>query len=228
MKEEQSSYKGYDGTDMFLRVIRPDAEMKALVIGLHGLGSHSGLLAKLGERFAERGYLFYAPDLRGFGKFEGRLGHVDSFEEYDGDIHSLVQDVKEKHPSKKLFFYGHSLGAVHALLFTLRYPGVIDGAIVPYPAVSERLKVSSVTRALGRLLSALNVKTYIDNGLDLTLLARNQELVERNQNDPLRFDKATPRFAMEGLNASKTLFESGHKVTVPLIMQQGGEDQILD
>jgi alpha-beta hydrolase superfamily lysophospholipase len=73
----------------------------------------------------------------------------------------------------------------------------------------------------------LNVKTYIDTGLDLTLLARNKELVERNQNDPLRFDKATPRFAIEGLNAQKRLFNSGALIRVPVIIQQGGADQIL-
>lgn len=228
MKEEDSSYIGYDGTEMYMQSWLPDAEPKAVVVGLHGLGSHSGLLAPMAARFAKRGYAFYAPDLRGFGRFEGRMGHIDSFGEYDEDIHGLVQDLRETYPDKKLFFYGHSLGAVHALSYTIRYPGIIDGAIVPAPAVSERLKVSAVTRGLGRLLSALNVKIYIDNGLDLSLLARNQEVVERNRNDPLRFDKATPRFAIEGLNASKNLFESGNNVHVPLIMQQGGADEILD
>ena len=227
MKEEQSEYIGYDGTKMFMQSWAPDDEPKAAVLGLHGLGSHSGLLAHQAARFAERGYAFHAPDLRGFGRFEGRKGHVESFAVYDEDIHCLVQDLKEIYPDKKLFLYGHSLGANHALLYTIKHPNMVDGVMAPGPAVSERLKVSSFTRALGRFLSALNVKTYIDNGLDLTLLARNAELVERNRNDPLRFDKATPRFAIEGLDAQKRLFNSGALIRVPVIVQQGGADQIL-
>ncbi len=227
MKEEQSSYIGYDGTKMFMRAWLPDDAPRAVILGIHGLGSHSGLLSHMAEQFVQRGYAFHAPDLRGFGQFEGRKGHVESFAEYDEDLHCIVQDLKEVYPDEKLFMYGHSLGAVHALLYSIKYPGVLDGAIVPGTAVTERLKVSSVTRALGKLLSALNVKTYIDNGLDLSLLARNQEVVERNQNDPLRWDKVTPRFAIEGLNTAKRLFNSGAEVRVPLIMQQGGEDMIL-
>jgi alpha-beta hydrolase superfamily lysophospholipase len=227
MKEEESSYIGYDGTKMLMRAHLPDEAPKAVVLGIHGLGSHSGLLMHVGDLFVQRGYAFHAPDLRGFGQFEGRKGHVESFSEYDEDLHCIVQDLKEVYPDEKLFMFGHSLGAVHALLYTIKYPGVIDGALVPGPAVSERLKVSSVTRALGKVLSALNTKNYIDNGLDLSLLAENPEVIERNKNDPLRFDKVTPRFAIEGLNASKRLFKSGSEVRVPLIMQQGGEDKIL-
>ncbi|TET80795.1 alpha/beta hydrolase, partial [candidate division TA06 bacterium] len=38
MKTEESEYVGYDGTKMFLRAWLPDAEPRALVIGIHGLG----------------------------------------------------------------------------------------------------------------------------------------------------------------------------------------------
>ncbi|MGQ4911020.1 MAG: lysophospholipase [Candidatus Thorarchaeota archaeon] len=227
MKHEESEYVGYDGTRMFMQTWFPDEEPRAAVLGIHGLGSHSGLLAPMGVRFAERGYAFHAPDLRGFGRFDGRKGHVDTFAEFDEDIHCVVQDLKEVYPDKKLFLYGHSLGAVHVLSYTIKYDDLVDGALLICPAVSERLKVGAVTRALGRLLSALNVKTYIDNGLDLTLLARNKEVVERNQNDPLRVDKVTPRFAIEGLDTSKRVSKSGPRIHVPLIMQQGGSDQIL-
>ncbi len=225
---EESTYQGFDGTTMLLRIWKPEGEPKAVVLGLHGLGSHSGRLGYLGERFTAQGYIFYAPDMRAFGTYPGRKGHVESFDEYTEDLESLVAYLKLLHQDKKLFLFGHSLGAVFIIHYVLKHPDEADGILIPAPAVSERLKVSSTTRKIGSLLSKLNVKIYIDNGLDYELISRNPEVVKDNREDPLRFDKATPRFAIEGLKASKDAFDGASRITVPVLVQQSGEDLILD
>lgn len=228
MSSEEEQYFGYDGTTMLLRVWKPEGSPRAVIIGFHGLGSHSGLQEFVAKQFASKGYIFYAPDLRGFGTFPGRKGHVDSYNEYDEDIKLLVEQIKEGHADTKLFLFGHSLGAIHAIRYIMKYPNApVAGLITPCPAVSERLKVSAATRAMGAAMSKMNVKMYIDNGLDYDLLAQNQEVVKLNREDPLRFDKATPRYAMEGLAASKDTFESAFKIKLPIIVLQTGKDQIL-
>ncbi|MHA2426097.1 MAG: alpha/beta hydrolase [Candidatus Thorarchaeota archaeon] len=224
---EESTYQGFDGTTMLLRIWKPDGDPKAIVLGLHGLGSHSGRLAYLGERFTSQGYAFYAPDLRAFGTFPGRKGHVESFDEYTDDIESLVAYLKLLHHDKKLFLFGHSLGGVFITHYVVKHPGEADGILIPAPAVSERLKVGKAARAIASFLSKLNVKIYIDNGLDHELISRNPEIVKDNREDPLRFDKATPRFAIEGLKASRDAFDSASRITVPVLIQQSGEDLIL-
>jgi alpha-beta hydrolase superfamily lysophospholipase len=225
---EESTYQGFDGTTMLLRIWKPEGDPKAIVLGLHGLGSHSGRLGYLGERFTQQGYAFYAPDMRAFGTYPGRKGHVESFDEYTEDMESLVAYLKLLHHEKKLFLFGHSLGAIFIIHYILKHPGEADGILIPAPAVSERLKVSSTTRRIGALLSKLNLKIYIDNGLDYELISRNPEVVQDNREDPLRFDKATPRFAIEGLKASKEAFDSASKITLPVLLQQSGDDLILD
>ncbi|MFW9926235.1 MAG: alpha/beta hydrolase [Candidatus Thorarchaeota archaeon] len=224
---EESTYQGFDGTTMLLRIWKPEGAPKAIVLGLHGLGSHSGRLGYMGERFTDQGYTFYAPDMRGFGTYPGRKGHVESFDEYTEDMESLVAYLKLLHQDKKLLLWGHSLGAIFIIHYILKHPGEAEGIIIPAPAVSERLKVSAATRKMGSFLSKLNVKMYIDNGLDHELISRNAEIVKDNREDPLRFDKATPRFAIEGLKASKEAFESASKITIPVLVQQSGDDMIL-
>jgi len=227
MSSEEEHYSGYDGTIMLLRVWKPEGTPRAVVIGLHGLGSHSGLQEFVAKQFALKGFIFYAPDLRGFGTFPGRKGHVDSYDEYDEDIKQLVEQIQEGHPDAKIFLFGHSLGAVHAARYVMKYPNApIAGLITPCPAVSERLKVNAATRAMGAAMSKLNVKMYIDNGLDFDLIAQNQEVVKLNREDPLRFDKATPRYAMEGLAAAKDTAENAYRIKLPIFIQQAGEDQI--
>jgi alpha-beta hydrolase superfamily lysophospholipase len=192
------------------------------------LGSHSGRLAYLGKEFTSKGYAFYAPDLRAFGTFPGRKGHIESFDEYIDDLESLVAYLKLLHQDKKLFLFGHSLGAVFIVLYIVNHPDEADGIMIPAPAVSERLKVGAATRAIASFLSKLNVKIYFSNGLDYDLISRNPEVVKDNREDPLRFDKATPRYAVEGLKASKDAFNAASKITVPVLVQQSGEDLILD
>ncbi|MBE0526196.1 MAG: alpha/beta hydrolase, partial [Candidatus Thorarchaeota archaeon] len=132
------------------------------------------------------------------------------------------------HTDEKLFLFGHSLGAVHAARYVLKYPNAnVAGLILPCPAVSERLKVSSATRAVGSLLAKMNVKTYISNGLDIENIAKNPKVVQQNMDDPLRVDKVTPRYAIAGLNASKDTFASAYRIKHPVLVQQTGGDQIL-
>ncbi len=227
MISEEEHYTGYDGTIMLLRVWKPKVTPRAVIVGFHGLGSHSGLQEFVASQFAERGFIFYAPDLRGFGTFPGRKGHVESYDEYDEDIKCLIEQLREGHPDEKMFLYGHSLGAVHAARYVMKYPNApVDGLILPCPAVSEQLKVSAATRAMAAAMSKLNVKAYFDNGLDFDLLAKNPEVIKLNKEDPLRFDKATPRYAIEGLNAAKDTRESAYKIKHPVFVPQAGADKI--
>ena len=227
MREIESTYTGFDGTKMFLRTWVPDEEPRAVIIGIHGLGSHSGLQNFIGTTFAKRGMPFYAPDLRGFGRFEGLKGHVDSFDHWIEDIHCVVKQVKEEEPHKKLFMFGHSAGGLFALYYAAKYQRELDGIITPCPAVSERLKIGAGTRMVMNLLSKLNTKKLFPTGLDLTLLARNPEVVRRNQEDPLRVDVTTPRMATEGLKASSCAVDIAPSLTLPVLIQQTGDDLIL-
>lgn len=228
MSSKEEQYSGYDGTIMLLRVWKPEGPPRAVVVGFHGLGSHSGLLEFMATQFTSKGFIFYAPDLRGFGTYPGRKGHVESYDEYDEDLNLLIEQIREGHPDEKMFLYGHSLGPIHAARYLFKYPNAsVDGLIMPCPAVSERLKVGKATRLILSLLSKLNMKTYFDNGLDFDLLARNPEVVKLNREDPLRVDKVTPRYAYEGLKASKDTFESAYRIKHPVLVQQTGADMIL-
>lgn len=228
MKLKESHYYGHDGTRMLLRAWSPDVEAKAVIVGIHGLGSHSGLLSFLGESFSSRGFYFYAPDMRGFGTFPGKKGHVENFDEYIEDMHNLVRQVKDNVGEKTVFLFGHSLGGLHVIRYVITHLDSVAGAIIPCPAVSERLKVSGAARTLVSFLSKLNLKIYVGNGLDHDLISRNKEVVERNREDPLRFDKVTPRLAVEGLSARAEAFENAaEKITLPIFVPQSGDDEIL-
>jgi alpha-beta hydrolase superfamily lysophospholipase len=227
MEYEEMEYLGYDDVEMFLRKYTPVQDVKGVVIGIHGLGAHSGTIEFVAKHFAKNGYVCYTPDLRAMGHWQGEKGHIDSFDEYLLDIHRLIGTVRSQHMSDSLFLYGHSLGGMIIIMYLAKHKESIDGAIIASPSVSERLEVSKGTRVMAKLLAALNIKKKFDNGLNYDLISRNQDVCRRNRDDPLRYDRVTPKYAIEGLKARARSALMGPELTTPVLIVQPLEDQIV-
>ena len=229
MKFEDSKYIGYDGTRMYLAAWLPDdLNPRALLVAAHGLGSHGGDLATIGEYLSERGVAVFAPDLRGFGHYSGRKGHVMRFDEYIEDMDNLIMQVKDRFLNKLTYVFGSSFGGVVMTKYVIRYPKVVDGLVLHCPGVSPTLDIGKAEYVVGRLLSLLNVKRYIHNKVDFSLTTRRPEVAERHEKDPLRFQKVTPRFGIEGLKAAREAFEGAGLIEMPVLVQQAGADKMVD
>jgi alpha-beta hydrolase superfamily lysophospholipase len=228
LKYEESKYIGFDGTRMFMAVYRPDDDKpRALMILLHGLGSHAGDFSEMGEFLAERGIAVFVPDQRGFGRYPGMKGHVMSFEEYIEDIQNLVMQVKDRYLNKITYLFGSSMGAINVIRYVTRYPRAVDGLLLQCPGVSTRVEIGIGLRIGLRFLSILNIKRILELNPDYAETSRNPETVERHKKDPLRFERVTPRFVTEMLNASKDAFHSASRIVLPVLLQQSGEDKAV-
>jgi acylglycerol lipase len=229
MQYEETEYIGYDGNHMFMALWRPDSDNpRALLIVIHGLGSHAGDFKNVGQYFAERGLAVFIPDMRGFGHYSGLKGHVMSFDEYIEDIENLIMQVKDRYLNRITFLLGSSLGGVNAIRYTVKYPRDIDGLILQCPAVSQTLGISVGKKVVGHLFSLLNVKRYFASGLKFDELTRSPSIAREHETDPLRFEMVTPRFGIEGLRASDAAFKSAVNVRMPVLLQQAGADKAVD
>lgn len=228
MKYEESKYIGYDGLRMFMSQWIPDSERpRALIIAIHGLGSHGGDMRTIGEYFASRDFAVFAPDMRGFGHYSGIKGHIMRYEEYIEDMENIVMQVKDRFPNRITFLYGSSLGGLHLIWYVVTYKGVVDGIILSCPAVAQNIKINRATYLAGYFLSLLNVKRYYSSGIPLEDGCRSPEVIERHKHDPLRFERVTPRLAIECLRAADSGFRLGPQITLPVLYQQAGADKIV-
>jgi alpha-beta hydrolase superfamily lysophospholipase len=229
MQYEETKYIGYDGTQMFMALWRPDNDNpRALLIVIHGLGSHAGDFKNIGQYFAERGLAVFIPDMRGFGHYSGLKGHVMNFDEYVEDIQNLIMQVKDRYLNRITFLFGSSLGGINTIRFVIKYPRDIDGLILQCPAVSQTLDISRGKRIAGHLLSLLNVKRYFASNLKYEEMTRNPSIVKEHETDPLRFEMVTPRFGIEGLKASDDAFKSATYIRIPVLLQQAGLDKAVN
>ena len=169
-------------------------------------------MKNVGEFLADRGIAVFAPDQRGFGHYSGTKGHVMSFEEYEEDLQNLVMQVKDTYLNKITYLFGSSMGGLNAIRYVLKYPRTVDGLLLQSPAVSHTLEMGIGKKFAGSILSALNVKRYVEGGVDYADTSRDPENVERLRKDPLRFTMVTPRFGMEVFKASKEAFQSASRI----------------
>lgn len=228
MQYEETKYVGYDGTHMFMALWRPDNDNpRALLVVLHGLGSHAGDFKNVGQYFADRGLAVFIPDMRGFGHYSETKGHVMRFDEYIEDIENLLMQVKDRYLNRITYLFGSSLGGMNAVRYVTKYPREIDGLVLHCPAVSQTLDIGLGKKILGNFLSLLNVKKYISSDINHADASRSPEVVKDHETDPLRFEMVTPRFGVEGLKAAKDAFDSGPLIRMPILLQQAGADKLV-
>jgi len=214
---------------MHLSVYRPDNDKpRALLIVLHGLGSHAGDFRELGKYFAERGLAVFIPDQRGFGHYTGLKGHVISFDEYVEDIQNLVMQTRDRYLNNILFLFGASMGGINAVRYLIKYPRDVDGLILQCPGVAQQLEIGFVKKVAGNLLSLLNVKRYVENEINYEDTTRSPSVIKEMETDPLRFDQVTPRFGIEGLKSAEEGFNSASSIRLPVLLQQAGADKLVN
>lgn len=195
----------YDGLDIDCLGIVPDGEIKAVVQLAHGMSEYKERYVPFMEYLADCGYACYINDHRGHGKSIKAEEDLGFF--YTGGGNALVEDmklltdlIKEKHPGKKFFLFGHSMGSLAVRVYAKRYDDELDGLIVcgcpsdnPALGVGSRL-VNMLIKMKGEryrsdlckniFVAAFN-KNFKKEGSDFAWLSVNKENVERYEKDPL-------------------------------------------
>jgi len=218
-----------DGERIFVQHWRPArGPVSAVLVLSHGLGEHTDVYLPFVEYFAARGAAIYAHDHRGFGRSEGRRGHVPRYHRYVDDLLPLVRRARAENAGRPLMLVGHSMGGTIALLFTLRHPQLLDAAIYSAPALMVKAAIPPWKRALGQAMSRV-YPTYTDTGVsDPTLLTRDPALQQATREDTVRHTHVTARLYVEMFGrAPAEVFRRAKELRVPFLLLHGTEDPLV-
>jgi acylglycerol lipase len=107
-----------------------------VVLGVHGFGDHGGAFAALSDVLVASGLAtIYAYDQRGFGATR-QPGIWPGSDTLIGDLRTMVDLLREKHPERSLYVIAESMGGAVALRALTEAPGLdVDGALLLAPAV---------------------------------------------------------------------------------------------
>ncbi len=210
--------------ELHTRRWEPAGAPRAAVALVHGLGEHSGRYEHVAERFTRAGIAVEAIDLRGHGRSPGPRGDT-RFAPAMGDLDWLVGSCGDR--GVPVFVYGHSLGALLTVAWLLERPappvaGAIVSAIGLHSALREQTGKVRAARVLGRAVPKVRMRS----GIDPATLSRDPEVVRAYRDDKLVHDTASLGFGRDALEAIDAILAGAPRLSVPLLVIHGGEDQL--
>jgi alpha-beta hydrolase superfamily lysophospholipase len=228
MEHIEGNFKGVRNTNIYYQAWLPGGDVKAVILLLHGLGDHSGRYMNVVNHFVPLGYAIYAMDYIGHGKSDGDREIIAKFEDFTDTLTIYLNMVKDWQKDKQIFVLGHSLGGTIIAFYLLDHQAEFKGVVISAPVVKVGDSVSATTITMSRILSNIlpwmGVKT-----LDTSLISKDPLVVQAYINDPLVFHGKTPaRMAAEMLSAMQRISAEAGKITLPIIIVQGGDDKLVD
>jgi acylglycerol lipase len=225
MNTETESNTNEDIT-FYMQGWEPEGKPKAVVCLVHGIGEHTGRYAHVGKAFNDAGYALFGFDMRGHGKSGGPRGHFPSLDVVMQDIRQFVEFQKQNHPGLPVFLYGHSLGGLMTLAFTIQYGQELTGVIATGPALRSALQEQKVKVTLARMLGTIIPRVTISSDLGVEGLSHDQAVVDAYVNDPLTHDKTSLGLGKTALTAIDVCFERAKEFKPPLLIMHGKADKI--
>jgi alpha-beta hydrolase superfamily lysophospholipase len=211
------------GVRIHIRSWRPESVPRAVVVICHGVNSHGGQYAWVGEQFAAGGLAAYALDLRGRGKSDGERFYVEDVADYVSDVAGVVSLAKSRNPGVPVFLLGHSAGGVVSSVYVLENQAGLAGFICESFAFQ--------VPAPGFALAAIKGLSHIAPRLPVLRLknedfSRDPKAVEALNNDPLIAQEAQPAITVAALvRADERLREEFPRITLPVLIMHGTDDR---
>ncbi|MBN1439759.1 MAG: lysophospholipase [Anaerolineales bacterium] len=228
MVVNEGTFRGPRNLRIHHRSWLPEAEARAALIILHGLGSHCGRYQTVVGRFVPRGIAVFGFDQIGHGLSEGVRGRIERFEDFSRTLGAFHRLVLEWEGGKPVFLFGHSMGGLVAAYHLLDHPTGFRGAVFSAPAVKISRRISPARIAAGLVLSAVAPGMGVMR-MNAAALSRDPDAQRAYRADPLvHHGKTSARLAAEILRAARRAAREAHRITLPFLAFQGGEDGIVD
>lgn len=228
MKHQEGHFKGIRDLRIYYQCWLPEMEPKAVLLIVHGLAEHSGRYMNVVNHFVPLGYTVYGIDHIGHGKSDGSRVYVRRFEDFTDTLKTFFDMISDWQPEKPIFLVGHSMGGLISAVYLLDHQDELSGAVLSGPSVKVPDNISSATILAGKLFSILMPKLGL-LALEAEGVSRDPAVVQAYLNDPLVYTgKTTARLAAELLKAMKRVAVDASRITLPILIVQGGADRLVD
>jgi len=228
IQKTEGIFDALGGVKLFQRRwMQPEGtKPKFTVLGIHGLGEHSGRYDHVGEYAVSRGGELFMFDLQGHGKSSGKWGHFDRFVEILGDTALFHQTIYEEEGKTVVFVLGHSLGGLIAARYAQENPEHIKGLILSGAALEIAQPIPGWQKSLGNFFSKYLPKFTMSNNIDPKLLSTDSSVGEKYKADPLVHRKVSARLYTELVSAMDEANSKASGMELPVLVMHGTEDAL--
>jgi alpha-beta hydrolase superfamily lysophospholipase len=219
---------------LFTQAWLPSHALGTIVL-LHGYSEHSANYARLISEFVRSQFAVITFDFRGHGLSEGPAGHTPQPQAYAEDAEAVVGETfPQLLPSRPLFLWGHSLGALAGLqlLRRGRLPAVPQAAVLSSPLLGFPV-LQGFQKTLARLspwLARIAPAMPVAHGLPTECLSHDEAYLARRHDDPLVKRVTTPGwFEVTKLSVKETQAAAARFLHLsPTLLMLAGTEKITN
>ncbi|MDX6474494.1 MAG: L-Ala-D/L-Glu epimerase [Gaiellaceae bacterium] len=216
-----------DGSDLRYRFFAPaGAELRGVVVYLHGIQSHGGWYLDTAAALADRGYATYLSDRRGSGLNDHPRGHFESTSQLVDDARRMVARARAEHAGAPVFLVGGCWGARTAITLAAEDGAGLAGLALVCPALKARVDLSPGAK-LGVLARAGDARATVPIPLAPEQFTRQPEWAEFIRSDPLALREVRCSFFLKQALWDRRILRS-RELRLPLLLLQAGDDEIVD
>lgn len=217
-----------DGEELPYRYFPADpATRRGSIVYLHGIQSHGAWYVDTAAELARRGYSFYLPDRRGSGISKGPRGWFGPYRQLIDDVRSFVELAKRDEDGAPAFVVGGCWGARPAVGYALEAQDELAGLALVCPALKAQVDLPPRDKLRVGAGRVLDERRMIPVPLRPELFTRSAKWLDFIRNDPLGLREVTARFFFETAIWDPQLLRRA-RLELPLLLQQAGDDRIVD
>jgi acylglycerol lipase len=225
MKETVLETRAADGYRLQYRSWQVGAS-DTLVVTLHGVLTHSGWFAELGDALLERGIHVIGHDRRGSGLNLQDRGDVDSPQRLLDDLGAVVEPHRAAY--RRIVYLGWCLGTTVALRYLLEKPQMGEALLLMSPDIFEHHLTDRVRQAFAGPEWDDRARPRLTVPIPLEAYTQTAGLETFIRPDPLKLKDFTPRFLRASMRLKEDLdagFQAFHK---PSMLILAARDRIID
>ena len=216
-------------------------KINALIFVVHGYAEYlSNDYDEIARHWSQQvggGALVFGHDHMGHGRTTvGKRALITDMRDFTGPIIAHVKEIQKlmERSDKKLsvFIAGHSMGGLISLNTILEQSELFNGFI----GIGPLVKISPSAMTPVKIFAAMLLVKFwpsfghpLIDGINIELITRNEAQWEIMENDPLRYHGGTKAgMAWLMMKETEKLQKNLDRIELPILVLQGGSDQILD
>ncbi|HJV44920.1 MAG TPA: lysophospholipase [Bacillota bacterium] len=204
-----------------------DKDDKPPILLVHGAGEHLDRYLWVVNKWNEAGFSVLGGDLPGYGRSEGKKGHIDHFDDYIQAIDSWYEELR-KYSNHRPFLFGHSLGGLVVARFMEERRREVTGVILSSPCFALAMEVPSWKGWIAKALNKIYPSLVLSAGIKPHYVSRNKEITEKYRMDPLVTKGASVRWYTELVSTMEANYEQLSLFPqVSLLIHQAGSDYVV-
>lgn len=221
--------KGHGGITLFFQTWEKAAAEGTVIIS-HGQGEHSECYHRLVNAFARDRWNFWAWDMRGHGRSEGRRGYVANFEDYVLDYQLFLKHALDdpRLKGKPVVLLAHSMGGLVQLKTLIEKPQLpVSAQVCSAPEVGLSLQPPAWKETAARFANTLLPQITLWNEITNDMLTRDPDVVREFEQDVLRHARISPGAYLGMLDAFTFVRGRAAEIRVPTLFQLPEQDPVV-